>query len=360
MKKSNKWKLLVSGAIILSPVVAGLILWEQLPPQLATHWGADGIADGFSGKALAVFGIPLIMLFAQMVTVFFVERNNQANGQDRKILNMIYWIMPATSVMVCTVTYGSALGREIRFSSIFFLFFSLLFLFIGNYLPKTKRNRTLGVRVKWALLNDENWNRTHRFTGKLWFYAGLLSLPALLLPETTALSFFGILLLVLILCPLLFSFLTYKKQLREGTWTEDQSLTGSKEAKAGTAFALLIIAAAAFLMFSGEISFSYNEKSFTVDSAYWHSLTVDYASIESIEMRNDVAPGLRTRGFGSAKLSMGMFQNEEFGSYTRYSYTKCKESVVISSGGNILVLSGKNEKETREIFQILSGKAYLP
>lgn len=44
----------------------------------------------------------------------------------------------------------------------------LLFLWVGNYFPKLRRNRTLGIKVSWTLGNEENWNRTHRFAGKVW------------------------------------------------------------------------------------------------------------------------------------------------------------------------------------------------
>ncbi len=62
MIKKNIWRLLISSVIILLPIVAGLLLWNSLPERIATHWGADGKADGWSGKTFTVFALPLIML----------------------------------------------------------------------------------------------------------------------------------------------------------------------------------------------------------------------------------------------------------------------------------------------------------
>ncbi|MFQ8814402.1 MAG: SdpI family protein [Gallintestinimicrobium sp.] len=45
---------------------------------------------------------------------------------------------------------------------------------IGNYLPKVKQNNTIGIRVVWSLMDEENWNATHRFSGKLWMASGIL------------------------------------------------------------------------------------------------------------------------------------------------------------------------------------------
>ena len=65
---------------------------------------------------------------------------------------------------------------------------------------------------------------------------------------------------------------------------------------------------------------------------------------------------MRTFGFGSARLLMGQFKNDEFGTYTRYSYTKCDSCVVLISGENVLVLSGPDEDATREIYEELTAK----
>lgn len=59
MLRENKRKLFLSSAVILLPVLFGLIVWNRLPGTLITHWGADGKADGSAAKALAVFGLRL-------------------------------------------------------------------------------------------------------------------------------------------------------------------------------------------------------------------------------------------------------------------------------------------------------------
>ena len=57
----------------------------------------------------------------------------------------------------------------------------------------------------------------------------------------------------------------------------------------------------------------------------------------------------KDNGFGSGRLSMGTFKNDEFGTYTRYTYNGCDECIVISVDDKILVLNGKDEYSTREI-----------
>ena len=61
MMKQYKKELIVSTLLALLPIAAGLLLWNRLPGQLATHWGMHG-ADRWSGKAAAVFLQPLLLL----------------------------------------------------------------------------------------------------------------------------------------------------------------------------------------------------------------------------------------------------------------------------------------------------------
>ena len=54
------------------------------------------------------------------------------------------------------------------------LIIGILFVAIGNYLPKCKQNYTVGIRLPWALSSEENWNRTHRFASWIWIFGGVV------------------------------------------------------------------------------------------------------------------------------------------------------------------------------------------
>ena len=46
MIRKNKGKLILSSLVVLLPMVMGLLLWDRLPEQIATHWGVSGQPDG--------------------------------------------------------------------------------------------------------------------------------------------------------------------------------------------------------------------------------------------------------------------------------------------------------------------------
>ena len=59
MMKKYKWSLLLGSLLSLSPILIGLLLWNQLPAKLPTHFSTGNTPDGWSSKAITVFGLPL-------------------------------------------------------------------------------------------------------------------------------------------------------------------------------------------------------------------------------------------------------------------------------------------------------------
>lgn len=178
MMKQYKKELIVSTLLALLPIAAGLLLWNRLPGQLATHWGMHG-ADRWSGKAAAVFLQPLLLLAAHYLVLFLVFRDAKNRNQSKKVVGLLFWIMPATSILVSGITYAVALGWKFRLAGLLYVGLGLMFAAIGNYFPKCRPNRTVGIRIIWTLGSEENWNATHRFAGKVWVIGGLIMVLAL-------------------------------------------------------------------------------------------------------------------------------------------------------------------------------------
>ena len=206
MIRKNLNTLIITSLIILLPIAAGLILWDSLPEQIATHWNAQGVADGYSSKAGAVFTLPSVILGVHWLSIFVTAADpKKASG---KALLMVFWICPVLSLLIGSIIYATALGAQLPVERIVPLILGALFLALGNYLPKCKQNYTIGIKLPWALNDAENWNKTHRFAGFVWVIGGLLIIATSFLGSFPLL--FGIL-LVMTLAPILYSYRYYRK-----------------------------------------------------------------------------------------------------------------------------------------------------
>jgi len=212
MLKQNKKHVLLSSLVLLLPVVAGLLLWNRLPERVVTHWGLDGTPDGWSGKGMAVFGIPLMLFAMQWLAILITGCDKRNKEQSAKVFRLVLWIVPVMSVFLCSFVYLTALGWTWNVKTAVCLMLGLLFMVIGNYMPKCRQNRYIGVRIKWTLENEENWNRTHRFAGKLWTVGGLLLAVVGFLPPVAAAVGLMTVVLLMVLLPVLYSWRCHKKQ----------------------------------------------------------------------------------------------------------------------------------------------------
>lgn len=358
MNKKNTLKIVISSAIVLLPILFGIILWNDLPNVITTHWGADGNADGLSGKAFFVFGFPAILLGIHLICLLFTLFDKKQREQNPKALGIVFWILPITSLLVNGMMYLVALGKEV--SAVFFLpaLVGASFIFIGNYLPKITQNRTLGIKLPWTFNNEENWNKTHRFAGKVWFIGGFALLLSAFLPTGAMISVLVCIIAALAIIPVVYSYSIYKKHKKEGVvYTAPPKTKAEKAAIGVTAVVVpLILIGCAILMFTGSIDVQCNDTTLTISATYWTDLEIDYSEIDSIEYRKDLEIGVRTSGFASAKLSLGIFQNEEFGSYTLYSNASAKEHIVLTSGDKTLVIGMKEPRSTQAVYDFLARK----
>ena len=205
----KNWKILViTSVMILLPILAGVLLWNQLPAQIPSHWNAAGEIDGWTSKTFSVFGMPLLLLAFQWLCVLGTLADPKRQNHPTKILHLVFWIIPILSVLLHTIVYAVALGSEVRMEMVMPVFVGLVLAITGNYLPKCKQNYTIGIKIPWTLNSEENWNRTHRFAGRIWVVCGLIIVLTgfiggvwILLP----------IFLLMVLAPVLYSYLLHRK-----------------------------------------------------------------------------------------------------------------------------------------------------
>ncbi|MBO5937237.1 MAG: SdpI family protein [Clostridia bacterium] len=359
MIKNNKLKTIVSSVIILLPTIFGVAIWNKIPDEVVTHIGVSGNPDAMGNKALLVFGLPLLLLGIHLLSLWLSGKDPGLKKQPKKAMGIVFWIMPAASVFVSALMYFATLELEFNPMMIVVGFLAFMFISIGNYMPTCKQSATMGIKIKWTLENAENWRATHRFSGKVWFICGLLLLPCVFLPEKYAPVLLISIILPVVALPVLYSYLYYKKQVKQGTYTaEDNVMKEMPKSYKKVSVAALIVLAVVLpvIMFTGNINIVIGEDALDIQADYYNDISISYESIDAVEFREVTADGLRASGFGSMKLLLGKFKNDEFGYYTRYTYADDTGCVVITSGEEKLVIAGKTLVETRAIYEDLTEK----
>lgn len=210
--KLNKSLMLITSLLVLTPVLFGSIMWNELPDRMPVHWGVSGEANGWSSKPFAVFAMPALILCVHWICIIATLADRKNKDQNKRILGTVLWISPAISLFVSLITYAAAFDVNINIGSAAFGLLGIVFIFIGNYMPKIKPNRTIGIKIPWTLKNEENWYHTHRIAGKIWVAAGIICLLCIFIPAPFSLIIGGTVLLMAVVVPTLYSYLYYKKK----------------------------------------------------------------------------------------------------------------------------------------------------
>ncbi len=208
MIKKHLKTMVITSLVTLLPILPGLVLWSRLPQELPTHWNLSGEVDRSAGKAMVVLGMPLMLLALQWLLCFLLSVDPKRRNHSEKLQALSLWIVPVLCNVVLAVCYATAMGHEVMVNVLVPMLIGLLFVLIGNYLPKCKQNYTIGFKIPWTLNSEENWNRTHRVAGWTMVVGGI---TVMLIGCTGLLWAILPVMLAMLLVPLCYSYCLYKK-----------------------------------------------------------------------------------------------------------------------------------------------------
>ena len=209
MKNKMKLTTVLTTIVCLIPFIAGAVLYKSLPDTMVTHWGADGTPNGWAPKYVAVFVMPGILLLVNLLMPLLLKMDPKYENMDEKVLALILWIIPVISMFCAGVTLAEAYGVESKVEIIAPMVIGVLFVAIGNYLPKANQSYTVGIKLPWTLNSEENWNRTHRLAGFLWVIGGIVMIVTTLLGIGFA-GVFAVIVLTAVI-PMVYSYMLYRK-----------------------------------------------------------------------------------------------------------------------------------------------------
>lgn len=209
-RKNFDFLMIITTIICLLPLILSISLYSQLPESMPIHFNTKGEADNYAPKALAVFGIPILIAIFNLILHFALNKDPRNNSTPR-LVYLGKWFLPLIVVIFMPINLFWALGYNIPIEIIVPCFIGIIFIIIGNYLPKCKQNHTVGIKLPWTLNSKAIWNKTHRLSGYLWIGGGLVLIVGSFL-KILWVYLILIFLILTILIPIIYSYLLFKKE----------------------------------------------------------------------------------------------------------------------------------------------------
>ncbi|MEO5811930.1 MAG: SdpI family protein [Rhodanobacter sp.] len=176
MMPNSKSTLAVSVAFVLIAVAAAVWLYPQLPPQVPTHWDLYGNVNGtmprFWGAAFPALSILVLAILTAVLPVISPRRFEIAPFSS--VYSLLMLAVQGVLLVIGLSMLLAGAGYAVPMPTIVALATGVLFMVVGNYMGKLRKNFFIGIRTPWTLASDAVWERTHRLGGPVFVLAGLL------------------------------------------------------------------------------------------------------------------------------------------------------------------------------------------
>ena len=149
MKKNSLQELGWALGVMLLPVLYAVWVYQKLPENLAIHFDLSGKGNAFLPKFLVVSAFPIVMMLLEVMIYWITIVKDILN---RTFKHLIRWIFPFTFVSLYLATIYRGLNESFDVRKIATMLVALVFIIVGNYLPKKVQADKQPVHRIWAYL----------------------------------------------------------------------------------------------------------------------------------------------------------------------------------------------------------------
>ena len=216
MKRNGKRVLFILFSIL--PILMVMSVYGKLPEQVPMQWNLDGISR-YGAKRELFFVAGLNLLFGILMPILAKidpKRKNYPRFQETYEWFVLLLLGFLTAMMGLALTEILHPGR-IAMQKVVYGFVAVLFILLGNRMPKLKQNFFMGIKTPWTLSSDDVWNKTQRLGGKVFFFGGIVMLLLLFVTEGRVTTFvtFAVAIVICAL-PMGMSYFWYRQEERKG------------------------------------------------------------------------------------------------------------------------------------------------
>jgi uncharacterized membrane protein len=210
---STKTSIIISGILIAIALIAGLVLYNQLPDPMPSHWNAAGQVDDYMSKFWGIFLMPIITI--ALVGLFLVIPNiDPLKANIAKFLGVFNWfivIFVVYMLFVYALTLAAALGFQFNMTFWLLPVVGLLFIGAGYMMGQSKRNFFIGIRTPWTLSSETVWNETHKLGSKMFMLGGVVTIISAFLGEN-GIWLMLVAMLAAAFVPIVYSYILWRRE----------------------------------------------------------------------------------------------------------------------------------------------------
>ncbi|MDX1455180.1 MAG: SdpI family protein [Gammaproteobacteria bacterium] len=166
---------IVSILFLLLAIGIGAFNYGNLPAEIPSHWNAAGEVDDTMPRFWGTAFMPMMMLgmILMFELIIWLSPAGFRLDQFKDVVGIVLLLTLGFLLTVYIAQIMIALGMAISMDRVVMIGIGILFIVLGNFFGKMRKNFFIGIRTPWTLASDEVWARTHRFGGWVFVLAGI-------------------------------------------------------------------------------------------------------------------------------------------------------------------------------------------
>lgn len=209
--KYDRWFLILAVVLAVVPIAITLCVYSSLPAEIVMQWGFDGSVD-YREKAQLIMmsALPVILLPVMLISPKIDPKRNNYKNFGAAYQSFVIVMLLFLIEMTCIVISEALFPGKISIYSVVTISLGLLFVFLGNMMPKVKSNHFVGIRTPWTRSDPDVWFKTNRLGGYMMFTAGIIiCFIPFFLPETVGFIVMVALIFIAAIIPSVMSYIWY-------------------------------------------------------------------------------------------------------------------------------------------------------
>ena len=195
---------------IMTLILVGIIFF--MPETLPMHWDYNWQVDGYGSRyyLFMLAFLPVVVYYGMsLLQRIDPRRKNLENRQ--KTYNIFRYGLTCFFICMDGFFYYLSLHPYANVKFLLLVLLGVVFIGMGNYMPRIPQNYFLGIKTPWTLSNEYVWKKTHRIGGYSWILIGMIMVICALLQVPYTFIIMIVLLLGDVIFMMIYSYLIYRR-----------------------------------------------------------------------------------------------------------------------------------------------------
>lgn len=207
----------LSLAAIVAMFVISLLIYPYLPDVIPTHWNIEGQADDFAPKSIGAWALPVLSIviygILYIAPFFDPKRTSLERSADTYIIirtvTMLFFLFMHGLTLYSTLQSDQSLSTTWMTVGM-----GLLFIVLGNFMPRMKPSWIAGIRTPWTLSSETVWTKTHRMGGRMFVMGGIVVCLTAFLPIVAGTIVMIVALIFATITPVAYSYWLWRQEAK--------------------------------------------------------------------------------------------------------------------------------------------------